>query len=375
MDPQGDAGDDASAHQTGPRAAAPPLVPPGPPVTALADIEAWKARKTYPSTLYAGGPVFGVAREHPGGGWELQPYFAGLAPQDARDELGSHFRGLARTAAAAGDTGAEAEYLAAALRLDAEAPDELTVRGERFRIVRAERFIRMGPDGPEPPRATDPDPGGPGDPETATDPADGLVIAPYEAADATSDGILTAELLAAVSRNDAVPAAVAEDSRTAVHTHPGGLLLPATFMTAEREGGSWRPDSAGISTTPQAARDGLAMYLRVMVAWQKDLTPEEHEPYKRAADLLDGERRDELDVAGRHFRIIRVERLMRLGPDGPEGPRLSDLPQDGRLREQSTYPGPDDAEGEEPDERMARFLELFEEERLRREARRGDETG
>ncbi|MYS18731.1 hypothetical protein GA0115240_100610, partial [Streptomyces sp. DvalAA-14] len=75
MNPHGD----DSAHRTAPGA------DPESPVAALADLEAWKARKTYPSPLLAGGPVFGIARERASGGWELQPYFSGLAPQDARD--------------------------------------------------------------------------------------------------------------------------------------------------------------------------------------------------------------------------------------------------------------------------------------------------
>jgi hypothetical protein len=49
------------------------------PVADLAEVAAWKARKRYPSTLLAGGPVFGVARERGEGGWVVEAYFAGLA--------------------------------------------------------------------------------------------------------------------------------------------------------------------------------------------------------------------------------------------------------------------------------------------------------
>ncbi|NUS15111.1 MAG: PE-PGRS family protein, partial [Streptomyces sp.] len=83
-----------------------------PSVTAPAAVEAWRARKTYPSTLLAGGPVFGVARERRTGGWVLQPHFAGLAPQDARDGLGSYFRAVAERRRGDGDPAA-AEYAAA----------------------------------------------------------------------------------------------------------------------------------------------------------------------------------------------------------------------------------------------------------------------
>jgi hypothetical protein len=358
-------GDDVPAYRTI------RVTTPESPVAALADIEAWKARKTYPSVLFAGGPVFGIACELESGGWELHPYFSGLAPQDARDSLGSHFRRMSQAAGESGDTEAETEFLAAGERLEWEALNEMTVRGSRYRVVRAERFIRMGPDGPEPPRDTDPDPGGPGE-SGSFDPAEGLVIDP---ADATgmSEGILKVELLAALSKNGTVPADVRDDSRAAAATHPGGVLLPATFMTAERDGSRWRPDSTGTATTPQSARDGLAMQLRVMVPWQKDLTPAEREVHSRAADHLDAHRSDELDVGDRHFRIIRVERLVRIGPDGPEGPRPSDpdpippvMVQDQQLREQGLLRDDED-DDPEPDEHLQKFMRLFEEERLRRD--------
>ncbi|MYS23889.1 PE-PGRS family protein, partial [Streptomyces sp. SID4948] len=194
------------------------------------------------------------------------------------------------------------------------------------------------------------------------------------------EGVLDAELLAALRRHDTVPNDVYDDSRIAARTHPGSLLLPASFMTAEREGGRWRPHSTGTSATPRDARDGLAVHLRVLVPWQKDLTPQEHEVYKRAADHLDAEQPDELDVAGRHFRIIRVERLVRVGPDGPEGPRPSDLdplpgdpsrrplPGDPRPPDPSR-PAQDDEPAAEADPRTQRFRELFEEEARRRSGR------
>ena len=366
--------DDVSGDQTGQPGRA--AVPRSPVAAELADVEAWKARKTYPSVLFAGGPVFGVASERAHGGWELQRYFSALAPQDARDGLGAYFREQSKEAAAAGDTEAQGDYLAAAERLDWEPLDEMTVRGARYRVVRAERFIRMGPDGPEPPRRTDLDaepgprePGGPRD----LDPAAGLVVDRDDAA-ALSEGILEAELLAALRKNGGVPEAVREDARAAARSHPGGVLLPATFMTAEGEGGRWRPDSSGTAATPQAARDGLAMQLRVMVPWQKDLSPEQREVYNRAADRLDAEHADELHVEGRHFRIVRVERLVRIGPDGPEGPRPSDqdpvppvMVQDRQLREEGPAAGEDDEQSGEDDERTRRLLQLFDEERDRRE--------
>ncbi len=325
------------------------------PVAAPADVEAWKARKAYPCTLCAGGPVFGVARERAEGGWELRPGLAELSPQDARDALAAHLRDRAGR----GGPGS-AECAAAAERLDWEALDELMVAGGRYRIVRAERFIRMGPDGPEPPRAGDPDRAAAGQPPL--DPAAGLVIGAPGEAD-PSAGVLRVELLTALRRNGAVPRDVREDSDAAALTHPCGALLPATFMAAEREGGRWRPQSTGTDATPRDARDGLAVHLRVMVPWQKDLTDGELDLHLRAADRLDTEQCDELDVAGRHFRIVRVERLIRMGLDGPEAPRPSDpdpLPPP-NLQDD---PPPDDAP--EPDASTAKFLALFEAEHHRR---------
>jgi hypothetical protein len=115
------------------------------------------------------------------------------------------------------------------------------------------------------------------------------------------------------------------------------------------------------------------MQLRVLVPWQKELTPPQREVYNRAADRLDTEQADEILVEGRHFRIVRIQRLVRIGPDGPEGPRPSDrdpvppvMVQDQQLREQDLDREEEDP-GEEADERTRRFLQLFDEEQHRRE--------
>ncbi|MEW1865001.1 MULTISPECIES: DUF5954 family protein [unclassified Streptomyces] len=366
MKVNGDAQEEVTGREW-PRPTAPPS-PVAAGLSAPADVETWKARKAYPSTLFAGGPVFGVARELPEGGWTLRPGFAGLAPQDARDALGAHFRARAERCAADGDETGRAQYTEAAERLDWERLDELTVAGARYRVVRAERFIRMGPDGPEPPRGTDPDRTDPAQPPL--DPAADLTIASGGEA-GLSPGVLRVELLTALRKNGTVPRDVREDSRAAARTHPGGVLLPATFMAAEREGGRWRPQSTGTAATPRDARDGLAVQLRVMVPWQHELTDEEHEFYKRAADHLDTDQVDELDVAGRHFRIIRVERLIRIGPDGPEGPRPSDVDpvppamvQERQLREQGPVQDEEDGDAEAS---TRKFMALLDEERRRRE--------
>ncbi|MFC9330745.1 DUF5954 family protein [Kitasatospora sp. NPDC057015] len=342
------------------------------PVADLADLAAWQARDPYPDLLSAGHPVFGLAREREEGGWELHPYFGAPMPQGARESMAMEFRRLAAEAGRAGDRAGRAECLRAAERLDGEKIDETTVLGARYRVVRAERFIRSGPDGPEPPRSTDPDPAPAGRADRAHDPAAGFVIDPTVPT-GVSEAILKAELLALVRAAGTAPPPVLRDSRLAARTHPGGVLLPAAFMVAECVGGRWAPESSLDATTPQGARDGLALALRVLDPVRRGLSAAERGQYARAADRLDRERGCDLRVADRLLRVVRTERLVRIGPDGPEGPRSSDfdpdlpvLELDRRLRARGGDP---DAESPEPpDEATRELARLFRrEERRRRE--------
>src|ERR1700730_16924365 len=129
------------------------------PVAALADLEAWQAREEFPDIRFS-GPVFGVARERSHGGWELYPYFGALAPQAARDSMGSHFRKLAHEAEQSGDQAGRAECL---------------------RVSRAARVARSAAPGPGPPRPSGRDPGGPGRAGEVPDRAAGFVIDPVTA--------------------------------------------------------------------------------------------------------------------------------------------------------------------------------------------------
>lgn len=348
------------------------MSPPVEPVEALADVAAWQARERYPEVRFAGGPVFGVAEELESGGWELHPHFSGMAPQDARDSIGSCFRLMARDAEEAGDAARHAECLRAAERMDWEAVDDIAVCGTRYRVVRAERFLRTGPTGPEPPRPTDPDAGEVGMTHLEEDPAGGFVIDPVTVT-GLSEGILKMELLGAVFKRGTVPEDVHRDARRAATSHPGGVLLPASFMTVERIEGRWVPNDSGTSYTPQSARDGLASYLRVMAPWKLGLDPAGRVVYNEAADRLDAQPRDQVSVDGRYFRIVRVERLIRIGPDGPEVSRPSDydptppvMVQNEELRAQGLL---EDEDAEiELDEATRRFEKLFLEEQERRAA-------
>lgn len=351
------------------------ITAPETPVAELADSEASKARAAYPRIAFVGA-VFGVAREREEGGWELHPYFGAAAPQDARDSMGAHFRRLAQAAGRAGDQAAHQECRRAGERMDWEPIDEATVLGTRYRVVRAEQFICLGEAGPEPPRPTDPDPGEPDQASQIPDPATGFVIDPA-APTGPSDGMLKLDLLGFLPREAVVPPEVRDDADRAMRTHPGGALLPAAFMVGEQVAGQWRAGPAGPSPTPQGARDALAGYLRVMAPWQLDLDPGQRAVYDAAAEQMATERADEITVAGRRFRIVRVERLVRIGPDGPEGSRPSDPDpqspvkvQDQQLREQGLIRDDEDENAPiELNDDAKRFGQLFHEEEERRKAR------
>ncbi|NJQ00861.1 DUF5954 family protein [Streptomyces zingiberis] len=296
------------------------------PVAAMADLEAWEAREAYPEIRSAGAPIFGIAVEREEGGWEIRPYFCNTAPQGARDSLGAVFRLMARDLGEAeGDTAVRDTCLKAAERLDWEVIDDMTVLGTRYRIVRAERFIRLGPEGPEPPRPSDPDPAEPGESHHHPDPSVGFVI-DTTTATGMSEGILKTELLSMVRAEGTVPDDMRADSRRALHTHPGGVLLPPTFMIAEDSDGHWRPDTDGTAYSPQAARDGVAAHWGgPFFAQFRKMTPELHAEFAAAGARMAEERLDEVTVAGVRYRVARVERLVRVGPDGPETPRPSDF--------------------------------------------------
>ena len=82
---------------------------------------------------------------------------------------------------------------------------------------------------------------------------------------------------------------------------------------------------------PQAARDGLGWWFRVL-ARRRSTAEAEREEYWAASALLERERRDELTVAGRRFRVVRADRFFRYGLTGPEQPRSTD-PDTGRAGE------------------------------------------
>ncbi|MBY8886528.1 DUF5954 family protein [Streptomyces sp. PTM05] len=342
------------------------------PIAAFAEQEAWQARERYPRVMGVGAPEFFWAREHDAGGWELSEFGAD-APQQARDSLGSHFRMRSQAAEQEDDAGAARQWMAAALRMDREVVDELEVRGERFRIVRASHFVRMGPSGPEPPRPSDPDPGEVGDGDRAHRGTQGFVVDPFTGT-GLSDGLLKLDLMRFVGVVRGAPPEVSRDARRAAEEYPGGVLLPAVFALSERVDGEWRSHHPGVTyATPQGARDGLASWLRVMAPFSMRLDDEERAVYAAAADRLDDKRANVATVAGRRFRVTRVERMVRIGPDGPEGPRPSDFdpepPIEVHVRQlKAAGEWKDEDEPLELDARTLELKALWEQEEARRAA-------
>jgi hypothetical protein len=289
--------------------------------------------------------------------------------------MGSTFRLLAQQHPE--DSAEHAECMRAAERMDWEVIDEMTVLGTRYRVIRAEQFIRSGPLGPEPPRPADPDPEETGLPGQDEDPAEGFVI---DTASTTgmSEGILKAELLDTARQLGSVPEEVRDDLARAARTHPGGVLLPPGFIVGTLTRGKWGPVSTLVSTTPRAARRTLVGNLRVSLPARLDLSAEKRAVYAAAADVIEEEGANEVTAAGHRFRVVRVERLVRIGPDGPEGPRPSDPDPEPPVMQLPPAPEEDDEDEDRPveyNEETKRFIRMFEEEEARLAARRARLAG
>jgi hypothetical protein len=135
--------------------------------------DALRALDTHPRVVIM-PTEFALAEQEPNGTWTrrrgLKP-----TPQAVRDELADMIRfetgarhpdpDKARGAAMLDlpTPGPEraAELCAAADLIDRDRPADFRVLGHHYRVTRTEQLIRLGADGPEPPRPSDPDPEGP----------------------------------------------------------------------------------------------------------------------------------------------------------------------------------------------------------------------
>ncbi|MER5356043.1 DUF5954 family protein [Kitasatospora sp. NPDC002551] len=108
-------------------------------------------------------------------------------PQGARDSLAAYLREFAPRLDPHLGQEELARYAEAADRLDAERADEVRAAGRLFRLVRVEPVVRLGPDGPEQPRASDWDPDVPLRVQEQRDRAAGIVHGEGEEDEASED--------------------------------------------------------------------------------------------------------------------------------------------------------------------------------------------
>ncbi|SBT39051.1 DUF5954 family protein [Micromonospora narathiwatensis] len=317
------------------------------PVNAVTEDDAARRAGAYPN-LRVGAPLFGHAVDLGDGRWQVHA-LVDDAPQQARDTLASRLREqLADTA----DPDLAAELTATGQVLDWEKVDEVTVAGRRHRIVRADTFARFGPDGPEPPRPTDPDPREADRYESFLG-GDDVIVDP-DAPTGVAEAVLKVELLPAHYPRATVPADVYAQSVAAVRSHPNGVLLPTRYAVAEYVAGAWQPSSRAVATA-QEARESIMFDFRWLIPRTGNPSEDEAAAYRQAADDLEASRADEVSVLGRRFRITRIETLLRFSSDGPEGPRPSDPDPDpppeahfAQLRAQGLLPDPDTPQEEHP---------------------------
>lgn len=294
------------------------------PVSQVTDADAWDRHRRYPYAVLR-GPNFGFAEQRgPGGGWRLLSTMCDGHPQGARDGLNSHLWFKAKDDT--DDPAQRRELLAAVARLETEPVDELSACGVRYRIVRGDELARVGPEGMEPPRPTDPEPSEPGWDFRGSSPSrvKGFVIDHAEAT-GVMEGLERMALMHLHYTAEQYPRVVREDSAQALQTHPGVVLLPATFVFVEEKDGAWEPMSAP-QPTPHDARRVLVNAMEEFWPLMYSFDAVKTAVYARAADEYRAEpASDTLRVDGRCFRVVRTQTLVRVGPDGPEGPRSSDV--------------------------------------------------
>jgi hypothetical protein len=304
------------------------------PAALVREADAVEASRRYPH-LALRGPVFGVAVQDPAVGPEwrvLKPVVDGM-PQTARDALQSYLFFAAKDDT--DDRAVRRELLAAVAVLEREAVDEVEACGVRYRVVRGDEFARVGEDGLEPPRPTDPEPVERSWDRTVRDSPSrdlGFALDP-DRTDGPAAGALKLGLHDFVYTGSRFPSDVRADSERAVAGHPGLVLLPTGFGVVERgRPHGWQPCGAMMSTPHEARRllyDGLAGMWALLYRLD-DITKARYA--KAAEEYRALGRADEFRVDDRLFRICRVERMLRTGAEGPETPRPSDVDEYGPMK-------------------------------------------
>ncbi|MCF2533115.1 DUF5954 family protein [Yinghuangia soli] len=295
------------------------------PVEAAVEADARDAAQRYGHYVIR-GPLFGLAVQTPddGPGWRILQSITSGDAQSVRDSLLSVLWFRAKDEA--DDVAQRRELLAAVGRLETEKVDALTAVGVRYRVVRADEFVRLDAGRPEAPRPTDPEPaeadwgtqrhGPPLDEGFVIDPA--LPVTPMEAAERFAMG----DLHYAAQR---YPPDVRADSAEALHTHPGVVLLPPAFGILQRTEDGWAPVT-GPQSTPQEARKQLHFLLDWLWPRMPALGGAHPDDYAPAAAALRKEPRSHsYELLGRQFLVTRIGRVVRIGDAGPEGPRPSDI--------------------------------------------------
>ncbi|PSK96229.1 hypothetical protein CLV63_112111 [Murinocardiopsis flavida] len=323
---------------------------------APADARAGTTASEYRGDLAILYPRFQPARES-GGRWvACGP--AGTSPQDGRDCLASFFL---KQCAEEQEDERRREYGEAAHLLDWEAHDELVVLGQRYRIVRIERYVPLIDGVPEPPRSSD-STAARGPDATHTAGGEDLSIHAPAGAD---DAALTAMLRRLVPAGGPVPAEVTEDALVRNETHPDLIRLRPGFelLTREAETG-WRPVGEEHST-PAAARNALRAHLEARSCdddWNT-APVREREACARALAHYEKATPDTVTVLDRDYRLVRVIRVVRQGFDGLESPRESDfdpyLPPAAQYEQdadQGLLRPDDDAPPSRPGKDTARFI-------------------
>ncbi|MFI7208075.1 DUF5954 family protein [Micromonospora aurantiaca (nom. illeg.)] len=119
-----------------------------------------------------------------------------------------------------------------------------------------------------------------------------------------------------------VEAVAEDDAARRAAAYPSVRMGGPLFGHAEDLGDGLWCVRALWDDTPQAARDTLAHRFRERLAETTD--PALAQDLVAVGRVLDWEKVDEVNVAGRRWRVVRADTFTRFGPDGPESPRPSD---------------------------------------------------